>query len=29
VFVNLSTGKPTRTPMEVTEAFVVVDPEEI
>jgi acyl-CoA thioester hydrolase len=29
VFVNLSTGKPTRTPAEVTDAFVVVDPEEI
>jgi len=29
VFVNLATGKPTRTPMEVIEAFVVVDPEEI
>ena len=29
VFVNLSTGKPTRTPAEVTDAFVVVDPEEV
>jgi len=28
-FVNLSTGKPTRIPTEVTDAFVVVDPEEI
>ena len=29
VFVNLSTGKPTRLPKEVTDAFVIVDPKEI
>ena len=29
VFVNLSTGKPTRLPKEVTDAFVVVDAKEI
>jgi len=29
VFVNLATGKPTRTPTEVTDSFVVVDLEEI
>ena len=29
VFVNLATGKPTRLPQEVSDAFVVVDPEEI
>jgi acyl-CoA thioester hydrolase len=29
VFVNLLTGKPTRLPKEVADAFVVVDPKEI
>jgi acyl-CoA thioester hydrolase len=29
VFVNLSSGKPTRLPKEVADAFVVVDPKEI
>jgi len=29
VFVNLSTGKPTRLPKEITDAFVVVDAHEI